>query len=52
MIHLVLGGVALFLAFRVYRVLLATVMAIGKIGGDVVAREQSKKPTVVPKGVN
>jgi hypothetical protein len=52
MIHLVLGGVALFLVFRVYRVLVATVMAMGKLGGEAMTREQSKRPVIVPKGVN
>jgi hypothetical protein len=50
--HLVLGLLALFLAFRIYRVLVATVMAMGRLFADAATREQSKKPTIVPKGVN
>jgi len=52
MIHLILGLVALFLAFRVYRVLVATVMAMGKLGGETLTREQYKKSSVVSKEVN
>jgi len=52
MIHLVLGLVALFLAFRVYKVVTATVMALGDFGASAPSRKQPKKPSVVPKGVN
>jgi hypothetical protein len=52
MIHLALGLVALFLVFRVYRVLVATVMAMGRLGGEAIAREQSKRPFAIRKEVN